>query len=202
VGTPLSLSNKDLSLSASKLLNLVLFDVQSDINSENWSHYCSTRPIEPIEGAGLEEPRAGSPPQPTAAAASPQLGTAKRSMFQDGACSGRFRARKRCVSSTSSSQSIAVDSHSNFVTTRSQHLFSPQNSNNASPPLLTKISSCARAFPTALMRYIFSETLLASCLNYCSCTANAQSRSAEPMTSLFKEDGKSLGNWPAPTDEN
>jgi hypothetical protein len=62
----------------SKSLNLVLFDVQSDIHSENWSHYCSTRPIEPIEGAGLEEPRAGSPSQAPAAASSPQLGTAHR----------------------------------------------------------------------------------------------------------------------------
>ena len=42
---------------ASKTLNLVLFDVQSDIRSENWSHFCSTRPIEPTERAGLDEPR-------------------------------------------------------------------------------------------------------------------------------------------------
>jgi hypothetical protein len=41
---------------APKSLNLVLFDVQSDIHSENWSHYCPTRPIEPTEGAELEEP--------------------------------------------------------------------------------------------------------------------------------------------------
>jgi hypothetical protein len=34
---------------ASKTLNLVLFDVKSDILSENWSHFCSTRPIEPTE---------------------------------------------------------------------------------------------------------------------------------------------------------
>jgi hypothetical protein len=67
------------------------------------------------------------------------------------------------------SQSITLDSHSSFVTTCSQHLFSPQNSNNASSQLLTKSSSCARAFSTVLIRYIFSETMLASCLNYCSC---------------------------------
>ncbi len=42
---------------ASKTLNLVLFDVQSVIHSENWSHFCSTRPIEPTERAGLDEPR-------------------------------------------------------------------------------------------------------------------------------------------------
>jgi len=30
---------------ASKTLNIVLFDVKSDILSENWSHFCSTRPI-------------------------------------------------------------------------------------------------------------------------------------------------------------
>jgi hypothetical protein len=42
---------------ASKTLNLVLFDVQSDILSENWSHFCSTRPIEPTERAGLDDPR-------------------------------------------------------------------------------------------------------------------------------------------------
>jgi hypothetical protein len=42
---------------ASKTLNIVLFDVQSDIHSENWSHFCSTRPIEPTERAGLDEPR-------------------------------------------------------------------------------------------------------------------------------------------------
>jgi hypothetical protein len=47
------------------------------------------------------------------------------------------------------------------------------------------------------MRYIFSETLLTSCLNYCSCMAHAQNRSAEPMTSLTKEDGKTFGNWPS-----
>jgi hypothetical protein len=42
---------------ASKTLNIVLFDVKSDILSENWSHFCSTRPIEPTERAGLDEPR-------------------------------------------------------------------------------------------------------------------------------------------------
>ena len=42
---------------ASKTLNLALFDVQSDILSENWSHFCSTRPIEPTERAGLDVPR-------------------------------------------------------------------------------------------------------------------------------------------------
>ena len=88
---------------------------------------------------------------------------------------------------------LSFESHSSFVTTRSQHLFSPQNSNNASTPHLTKSSSCARAFPTALMRYIFSETLLASCLNYCSCMAHAQSRSAESMTSLFNLGLRVLG---------
>jgi hypothetical protein len=61
---------------ASKSLNLVLFDVQSDILSENWSHYCSTRPIEPTERAGLEEPRVGLTPHAISAAASPPLGTA------------------------------------------------------------------------------------------------------------------------------
>jgi hypothetical protein len=39
---------------------------------------------------------------------------------------------------------------------------------------------------------------LASILpHYCSCMAHAQSRSAEPMTSLTKEDGKTFGNWPS-----
>jgi hypothetical protein len=42
---------------ASKTLNIVLFDVQSDILSENWSHFCSTRPIELTERARLDEPR-------------------------------------------------------------------------------------------------------------------------------------------------
>ena len=60
----------------SKSPNLVLFDVQSDILSENWSHYCSTHPIEPTERAGLEELQLGLTPYAIAADSSPQLGTA------------------------------------------------------------------------------------------------------------------------------
>jgi len=96
--------------------------------------------------------------------------------------------------STSSSQSIAVDSHSSFVTTRSQHLFSPQNSNNASPPLLTKSSSCAKAFPTALMILRNLASILPQLLFVYGTRAEQVRRAHDLFNKGRWED---LWNWPS-----
>jgi hypothetical protein len=100
---------------ASKTLNLVLFDVQSDILSENWSHFCSTRPIEPTERAGLDEPRgvclestgpALAHPPPAAGEDAPARaqGRATDAGLSNG-CSGSNNGRSESISGSSNGRS-------------------------------------------------------------------------------------------------
>jgi len=100
---------------ASKTLNLVLFDVQSDILSENWSHFCSTRPIEPTERAGLDEPQgvclestgpALAPPPPAAGEDAPARvqGRATDAGLSNG-CSGSNNGRSGSFSGSSNGRS-------------------------------------------------------------------------------------------------
>ena len=62
---------------------------------------------------------------------------------------------------------------------------------------LDKIFLMCESFPDGSDEVYILRNLASICLNYCSCKAHAQSRSAEPMTSLTKEDEKAFGNWPS-----
>jgi hypothetical protein len=106
---------------ASKTLNLVLFDVQSDILSENWSHFCSTRPIEPTERAGLDEPRGvcleSTGPalaHPTPAAGEDAPARAQARATDDGlsnGCSGSNNGRSGSSSGSSNGRAGSCNGH-------------------------------------------------------------------------------------------